>query len=190
MFERYHSVGGSRGSLAEVWIDKDEKLVKKYYKINGNTIQNRPPVHNTIQEINSLYKNEIYWSTKLKSDLLVKTYEHGELDDQFGYYILQEWPGPDLLHYQLEDLNTVFPNITEQIQNMFKFFKQHNMYKLNNAMCNLTGKNGQLMCFDFKYAVTRTVKNIELERHSIKEWISKIDPSLISKLDEYIAIDV
>ena len=26
MFERYHSVGGSRGSLAEVWIDKDEKL--------------------------------------------------------------------------------------------------------------------------------------------------------------------
>ena len=29
MFERYHSVHGSRGSLAEVWIDKDAKLVKK-----------------------------------------------------------------------------------------------------------------------------------------------------------------
>ena len=57
MFERYHSAGGSRGSLAEVWIDKDEKLVKKYYKINGNTIQNRPPVHNNIEEINRLYKN-------------------------------------------------------------------------------------------------------------------------------------
>jgi len=53
-------------------------------------------------------------------------------------------------------------------------------------MCNLTGKNGQLMCFDFKYAATRTVTNIEIERHSIKEWISKIDPELIFKLESLL----
>ncbi len=186
MFERYHSFNGGRGSLAEVWIDKDAKLVKKYYKINGITIQNRLPFHNTVEEINKLYKNEIYWSTKLKSDLVVKTHEHGKLDDQFGYYILQEWPGPDLLQYPRKDLNIVFPNITAQIEHMFKFFKQHNMYKTNNAMANLTGKNGQLMCFDFKYAVTRTAQNIDLERHSIKEWISKIDPELIFKLESLL----
>ena len=99
---------------------------------------------------------------------------------------MQEWPGPDLLQYPREDLNIVFPNITEQVEHMFKFFKQHNMYKFNNAMCNLTGKDGQLMCFDFKYAAIRTVTNIEIERHSIKEWISKIDPELIFKLESLL----
>ena len=60
------------------------------------------------------------------------------------------------------------------------------MYKVNNARANLTGKNGQLMCFDFKYAVIRTAQNIDLERHSIKEWISKIDPELIFKLESLL----
>ena len=50
----------------------------------------------------------------------------------------------------------------------------------------LPSGSGQLMCFDFKYAVIRTAQNIDLERHSIKEWISKIDPKLIFKLESLL----
>lgn len=188
MFERYISTNGnsSRGSLSEVWIDKEAKLIKKLYKPNGVTIKNRPPFHRTMREITDLYNNEVYWSTKLKSKYLVETYEHGPLLEEEGFYILQEWSGTDLLQYDNKDLSLIFPNLVDQLEEMFALFKEHNMYKLNCAKCNLTGSNGNLKCFDFKYAVVREAKYMPIELRSITQWLSKIDDSVVSRLSKYV----
>ena len=43
MFELFLNDRGGDGTLAEVWIDKDAKLCKKFYKQNGITIKGKPP---------------------------------------------------------------------------------------------------------------------------------------------------
>jgi hypothetical protein len=186
MFEKYSNTRSSRGSLAEVWIDTEKKLVKKYYKVNALTIKNRPAYHRTIEDITNLYNNEIKWSTQLKSKHVVEILEYGELTDSEGFYILQEYSGPDLLQYDNNDLPKIFPNIQDQLEEMYILFKEHNVYKLNNAKCNLTGSNGVLKCFDFKYAVVRESKYIPIEIRSLTKWISNIDKSLVDRLSKYI----
>ena len=186
MFEKYSNINSSRGSLSEVWIDTEKKLVKKYFKVNAVTIKNRPAYHRNIEDITNLYNNEIKWSTQLKSKHVVETLEFGELTDSEGYYILQEYLGPDLLQYSPDQLLTLFPNIQDQLEEMYILFKAHNMYKLNNAKCNLTGSNGIIKCFDFKYAVTRELKYVPIEMRSLKQWISNIDNSLVDRLSKYI----
>ena len=188
MFEKYTPSIGSRGSLGEIWIDREAKLVKKLFKPTAISIKNRPVFHRRIEDITEMFNNEIYWTNKLKSKYLVETYEHGELKDEEGYYLLQEYAGPDLLFYDFH-LIKIFPNIVEQLDDMFSFFKQHEVYKLNNAKCNLTmTADGQLKCFDFKYAVPREPKKTMLEMLSVKRWLSNIDESVVPRLSNHILI--
>lgn len=193
MYQLFQTDTGSRGSLAEVWINKEHKLVKKYYRLNNTTITGGIPYYTTEEEITRLFENEVYWSTKLKSKFILDIYEHGKLTNEFGYYIVQEWIGPDLLHErghttkdEFPNLKIHFPNITDQLEEMFAFFQKHNVYKLNNALCNLTGANGIIKAFDFKYATERTEESKIWELHSIDTWLSKIDPTLKTKLRKYI----
>jgi hypothetical protein len=186
MFEIYHNTIGSRGTVAEVWIDKDKKLVKKFYKLNGLTVQKTFPFHNTIEKIHEFYENEMYWANKLKSKFVLETYEHGKLESEDGYYILQEWGGPDLLQYTTDELPIYFPKISQQVEEMFEFFQYNNVYKLNNAKCNLTGTNGKLRCFDLKYAVNRSAEARPKEIYSIDNWIVNIDKNLTTSLLKYV----
>ena len=186
MFEKYVPDLGSRGSLAEIWIDTEAKLVKKLLKPNAISIKNRPAFHRKIEDITNLYNNEIFWTTKLKSKYLVETYEHGELKDEEGYYILQEYAGPDLLYNELKNSTEL---IVDQLDEMFSFFKEKEVYKINNAKCNLTmTRDGQLKCFDFKYAVPRNSKKTMLELLSVKRWLSNIDESVMPRLSKHILI--
>lgn len=187
MFELYQTKGGSRGSAAEVWIDKDLRLVKKFYKPTGITITGGPPYHQTMDEITALFNNEIYWSDRLKGDHTLEVYEYGRLKDGLGFYLLQEYVGPDLLYYY--DDNKLRPDVknpVEQIVDMFTFFKEKDVYKLNNAMCNLTNDNGRIRAFDFKYAVHRSPDKRQDEIYSINSWLSKIDSNLPHILLEYL----
>ena len=185
MFEKYVPELGSRGSLGEIWIDKEANLVKKIFKPNAISIKNRPTFHRKIEEISKLYNNEIYWTTKLKSKFLVETYEYGELKNEEGFYLLQEYVGPDLLNNQLTHEHKL---IADQLDDMFKFFKENEVYKINNAKCNLTMNNdGQLKCFDFKYAVPRDPKKTMLELLSVKRWLSNIDESVLPRLSKHIS---
>lgn len=188
MFELYQTMEGSRGSLAEVWIDRDAKLVKKEYKPNGITIRGRNPFYQSMNDINRLVKNELYWSDRLKGPFILEIYEHGELKDGPGFYILQEYVGPDLLHYynSKTGLSKEIENPTKQIIELFKFFKEKDVYKLNNAMCNLTNDNGRIRAFDFKYAVHRVPEKKENEIYTINTWLSKIDTNLNELLLEYL----
>lgn len=187
-FELYQTTTGSRGSMAEVWIDRSAGLCKKFYKPTGNTIKGRPPLHQDEETITMLYNNEVRWSTCLRSEQVIRLYEHGPLRNEFGFYVLQEYVGPDLLYYYRTDtrLDHVIPDAAGQIISMFELFKQNNMYKLNNAMCNLTQKDGQIKAFDFKYASERSSELRRHEEHTIHAWISKIDPSLPDVLETYL----
>jgi nitric oxide synthase oxygenase domain/subunit len=184
MFELYQNLNSSRGSLAEVWIDRSAKLVKKLYKPDGITIRGTPPHHSSLEEIESLYRNEVYWSTTLRSPLVLEIYEHGALPNQ-GWYIVQEYVGTNLLdHYRLDTrLSHIIPNAAEQIVEMFGFWQQHNMHKINNAMCNMVWDGTRIRAFDFKYARPRTDQSRIKERRSLTEWIAKIDPSLVQRLE-------
>lgn len=187
MLELYQTMTGSRGSLAEVWIDRTARYVKKLYKPNGITIKGKPPLHPGMDEITRLYENELYWSEVLRGDMVLGIYEHGTLPDSPGYYIIQEYVGPDLLHhFNGKCLDSSIWEPAKQIIDMFTFFRQKDVYKLNNAMCNLVSDGGRIRAFDFKYAVRRSPETRPYEMESITKWISKIDSSLVDSLSELI----
>lgn len=185
MFKLFHN-NTSDGVVAEVWIDKDAGLCKKYFKLNGITANGSVTKYTDYEIIRKFYNRDLYWTTRLKSKYISNIYEHGELADA-GFYIIQEYVGDDLLKYYIDGtLHTLFPNITDQLEEMFKLFQQHNLYKKNNALSNLTGVHGQIKAFDFKYATHRTPETRILEIQSIDKWISKIDPDIKSRLLKYL----
>ena len=187
MFTRFYRDWGSRGSLAEVWIDENAGLCKKLYKPDGITFRGTLPLHRDYLEIENLYKNEVKWSLTLPSDMTVKLIDHGALENNAGFFIVQEYVGPDLLTYfNNNTLFDHFPDVVDQLENMFNTFKEFNMYKVNNALSNLTGSNGKIKAFDFKYTRIRCAEGKLYEEHSINEWLSKIHPTLKEKLLTYI----
>ena len=64
--------------------------------------------------------------------------------------------------------------------------QEHNIYKLNSTLCNMTGANGKIKMFDFKYTQLRTPENHAKEKYSITEWLTKINPSIADRLLKYI----
>lgn len=185
MFELYHNKNPS-GSLAEVWMDKKAGLVKKLYKPDGITVSGNTTVFKDLETVRTMYENELVWNERLKSEWLLEIYEHGELDDQPGFYVIQEYVGPDLLHYYDDKVLKEVDDPIGQIVEMFRFFKKNNVYKLNNAMSNMVNDKGRIRVFDFKYSVERSPEFRPLEVESINKWISKIDPSLKDTLQEFI----
>ena len=188
LYELYQTNIGTPGTMAEVWIDVDAGLVKKYYKTDGITITGKPPKHADAEEIKRLYDNEIFWSTKLQSEFVVRTLEHGPIPGRDGWYILQEYHGPNLLYYfNVEDrLDHMIPDAANQIEEMFGFWQQHGVYKINNAMSNMVLHNGRIKAFDFKYATHRSAYKRYVEHGSIVKWVSKIDTSLIDRLERFL----
>ena len=104
--------------------------------------------------------------------------------DESKQEIITEYYGPDLLtNYQAGTLLKDIPDIIEQVIEMFKFFKEHNVYKFNNALSNMTVNNKQLVAFDFKWARERP-EGKEHELFSYTEWMSKIDDKLPEMLEK------
>ena len=64
---------------------------------------------------------------------------------------------------------------------MYKFFKEKNVFKLNGALSNLTLNGDQLVAFDFKWARERD-NNTVSEIESYEKWLSKIDIDLVERL--------
>jgi hypothetical protein len=187
MYERMFRDWGSRGSLAEVWIDKDAGLCKKYFKLNGVTFRGTAPVIQDPEKLIKLYQAEIKWSTTLPKDTTIQVLEYGELTDEFGFYLIQEYLGPDLLTYYTDKtLHSKFPDITTQVENIFKTYQEHGVYKFNNALSNLTGFDGKIKAFDFKWMKTRDPLDRHKEIRSVTDWISKIDSGLCFSLPKYI----
>lgn len=186
MYKLFQTDNGSRGSLAEVWIDEEANLVKKYYKPSGITITGKKPYHTDIEEIKECYLREVFWTNKYP-DFTLKIFDHGALENGEGFYIIQEYGGPDLVHEIFNDKTITIAeieNFSDQVLEMFNQYKEQNMYKLNNALCNMVyDRNTKTVkTFDFKYARERHAQYRHLEIYSVTEWISKIDPALPKKI--------
>lgn len=187
MFKLFLS-DGTQGSGAEVWIDEDAGLCKKIFKPNSISVSGRAPIYNTPEMIDQFYHNEVFWSTQLKSNFVVELYEHGKLNNDYGYYIIQEYVGPDLLIcLKNGTLFKKFPDIKDQLEEMFKFFQTFNFYKHNSSLANLTGCNGKIKAFDFKYASPRSTNGRAIEIYSIENWIAQdVGPNLVEHLSKYL----
>jgi len=117
----------------------------------------------------SFLKNEVFWLNYLKSKWVPELLEVG------NNYVITRYYGDDLIKQKYK------PN-RQQVIDMFKFFKEKNVFKLNNALSNMTMNGSQLVAFDWKWARFRTDKYKDFEVMSYNKWISKIDSDLVEEL--------
>lgn len=188
MLELYQTTQGSRGSIAEVWIDPAEGVARKYYKPTGRTIRGTKPLQTNLEEIRELWQAEIYWSSMLRGPRVLEIYDYGEIDDGSGFYIIQEYVGPDLLHFfnAATGLSEEIEDPVAQLVEMFRSYRDMGIYKFNHAMCNMVNDRGFIRAFDFKYTLRRRPRHRVHEMHSITTWLSKIDSRLPEILGEYV----
>jgi hypothetical protein len=179
MFELYKSPHYGLGTCVEVHIDKENGLIRRQYKENAVTVSGEV-TNKSKQEIQNAFAYELFWLDRLESKWVPKTIDI----DMNSRTIVQEYTYPDLLHIKPK-LKEVVPDIVEQVIEMYKFFKEKNVYKRNGSLSNLTLRDGQLVAFDFKWARLRP-NGVEMELRSYDEWLSKIDSSLPNKLRELL----
>ena len=117
----------------------------------------------------SFLKNEVFWLNYLKGKWVPELLEVG------NNYVITRYYGCDLIQQKH------MPS-KEQVIDMFKFFKEKNVFKLNNALSNMTMNDNQLVAFDWKWARFRTDKYKDFEVMSYNKWISKIDSDLVEEL--------
>ena len=114
-------------------------------------------------------KNEVFWLNYLKGKWVPELLEVG------NNYVVTRYYGRDLIEQKY------MPD-RQQVIDMFKFFKEKNVFKLNNALSNMTMNGNQLVAFDWKWARFRTDKYKDFEVMSYDKWISKIDSDLVEEL--------
>ena len=117
----------------------------------------------------SFLKNEVFWLNYLKGKWVPELLEVG------NNYVVTRYYGRDLIEQKY------LPD-KQQVIDMFRFFKEKNVFKLNNALSNMTMNGNQLVAFDWKWARFRTDKYKDFEVMSYNKWISKIDSDLIEEL--------
>ena len=120
-------------------------------------------------------KNEVFWLNYLKSKWVP------ELIEVVDNYVITSYYGPDL-NTQRNNKVKLADDLADQTLEMYKFFKEKNVFKLNGALSNLTMNGNQLVAFDWKWARFRTDKYIDYEVISYEKWLSKIDSELVEKL--------
>ena len=179
MFELYKSPHYGLGTTVEVHIDKENRLIRRHYKEDAITC-NGYKTQKTKKEIQDSFMYETHWLEKLESKWIPKTIDI----DYSNRIIIQEYTHPDLLYIKPK-LKEVVPDIVEQVVEMYKFFKEKNVYKRNGSLSNLTLRGNQLVAFDFKWARQRP-KGHEMEIKSYDEWLSKIDFRLPGELRKYV----
>ena len=140
-------------------------------EVKGGTVKK---IFNYEEEDNfALLKNEVFWLNCLKSKWVPELLEVG------NNYVITSYYGPDLT--KVHPLRRP-KDLANQTLEMYKFFKDKNVFKLNGALRNMTLNNGQLVAFDFKWARFRTNKYKNYEIFSYEKWLSKIDIELVEKL--------
>jgi hypothetical protein len=176
MFELFKTEHKGLGSVVEVSIDYSAQQIKRQYKENGITCNgNETQVKK--QDIDNFFQNEVYWLNKLQGEWIPKTLNI----DMHTQTIIQEYTGPNLLYQK----NNLPENIVEQVIEMYKFFKDKNVFKRNGSMSNLTLKGNKLIAFDFKWAKKRP-EGLDMEIKSYNDWLSKIDKNLTNTLKEML----
>ena len=179
MFKLYKSPHYGLGTTIEVHIDQKNKLIKRLYKESAITVSGLPTTK-TEPEIHNAFNQEVFWLSSLESKWIPKTIDI----DYKNKIIIQEYTYTDLLYIKPR-LKEVVPDIVDQVIEMYKFFKEKNVYKRNGSLSNLTLNGNQLVAFDFKWARERPT-GLEMELKSYDMWLSKIDNTLPEKLRDLL----
>jgi len=175
---------GQDGTVAEVHLNDEHTLIKKRYGTDSVTVSGKKTEF-TAEVINECFKNEVEWCHKLRGPWLPELFEVHDSKQ----ILIHEYCGPDLLTYwQDKTLYKRIPDIVEQVTDMHEFFKQHNCYKINSSLSNMSVKDGRVVAYDFKWAQKGPLdtfwKNKELECYRL--YISKIDKDLPNVLENMI----
>ena len=165
------------GTIVNVLVDEEQGLISRTFQPGYQTVSGKK--HDfTEEQVNEFYQNELYWLDKLDGKWLPEFIANND-DTQT---IIQRYYGPCLLDYLHTDLHTRIPDLTEQIIEMYAFFKDNNVFKRNGSLSNLTYNKGQVIAFDFKWAKERPA-GIEMEKHSYHNWLNKINDKLPGMLE-------
>ena len=181
MLELYKTNHTGLGTVVEVKVDKQKGIVTRQFKYDAITVSGKP-TNRTKEEIDKFWNNEIYWIKQFenKSSYIIPTYDI----DYVTRTITQPYMGPTLLDYKPR-LQSVIPDIEEQILDMYRFFKDINVFKCNGSLSNLLLHEGKIVAFDFKWCEYRP-NNIEMELKSYDIWLSKISKDLPKKLRDLL----
>ena len=178
LYTPYKDAFFDMGKLASVYINDDSTLIKRTFDVNGITASGKPSIL-TKDQVDEFWFNETYYLTKFQFMPWVP--ELVSIDYQTRT-IIQKYYGPDLLIRGFSDV----PDIEEQVLDIYKYFKQIDVYKLNCSLSNMTKLNGKVIMFDFKYTSARSPDLIPYVNREINEWLSKISPTIVPKLQELI----
>lgn len=166
------------GTLVSVYLNEDKTLIKRCFNPNGITVCGKP-TDQSKEYIEEKWLTETHYLTKLQ--LMPWVPELVAIDYQ-QRYIIQRYYGPDLIIRGYEDI----PDIEDQVVNIYKIFKDMDVYKLNCSLSNMTVHNNQVIMFDFKYMRPRTADLKPYAEYEIDTWLSKISPTIGLKLKELI----
>ena len=173
---KYETPHDGVGTHVSVFIEENEGLVKRVF--DGEHCG--PGISKFKNKSDTFFKNEVYWLTH---PLLFESKFLPELIEINGdtKTIIQKYYGPNLLDYLHDPKGFPVSNISEQILEMYTFFTEVGVNKLNGALSNMSANDGQLIAFDFKWARPAPKANAK-EIKAFHTWFTKIDPDLVEKL--------
>lgn len=178
MLELYKTPHYGLGTVVEVKIDYDKRIVTRQFKPDAITV-NGTPTTKTPQEIEKFWYNEVYWLERFGN----RQYVVPLLDiDYKNRIVTQAYTGPTLLEIK-KDIHNKYPHLVDLVVEMYKMFKDIGVYKRNGSLSNIACDGEYIAAFDFKWCEYRP-NGIEMEHKSYDEWLSKISPVLPQKLRE------
>jgi len=166
------------GRLVSVYLNPEKTLIKRVFQLNGITVSGKKSTASK-EYVDAKWDAERYYLTKFQ---LMPWVPELVSIDYVERSIIQQYYGPDLLTTGFEDI----PDIEDQMCQIYQYFKEINVYKLNSSLSNMTKKQGQVVLFDFKYMRQRAPDLKYQAEYEIDTWLSKISPTIVPKLKELI----
>lgn len=171
MWNKFQTTHPGVGTLVDVYIDDEQQYIKRIFDADSITCDGKPNRFDQSQ-VKEFFEWECYWLNMFKhSEWVPELIEIGE------NYTIQKYYRSCVL----DDLHVNMPDITDQIIEMYKFFKTQKVFKRNGSLSNLTLNGDKLIAFDFKWARPRPV-GINMELKSYSQWLNKADPAVEQKL--------
>jgi len=175
IWEPYRHPDPTIGRVVSVYLNENKTLVKRYFIPNGIMVNGKT------SDWSEEYVEQ-KWITETNSLLRFQDKEWVPKLVDINYqekYIIQEYYGTDLMIRGFDDI----PDIEDQVVEIYKYFKEINMYKLNGSLPNMTKLNGKVIMFDFKYMRERSPETKPYALVEIHEWLSEISPTIVPKLE-------
>ena len=166
------------GVIASVYLNEGKTMIKRSYQINGITSSGKP-AEKSLEYIENKWLAETEHLLRFEN----KPWVPELIDINYNErYIIQKYYGPDLLIQGYDDI----PDIEDQVIEIYEYFKEIDVYKLNGSLSNMTKKDGKVIMFDFKYMKKRRADLTPSAIREIDLWLSKISPTIAARLKELL----